>query len=369
MSLTPRPGIMGIEPYVGGEAAIPGRNRVIRLASNENPLGCSPQAAAAYTALAGELHRYPDGGAAGLREAIARGEGLDAARIVCGAGSDELIVLLVRAYAGPGDEVLHSAHGFLMYALCAKSVYARPVAAPETNLTADVDALLGCVSAKTRLVFLANPNNPTGSYLPEAELRRLRAGLPEHVLLVIDAAYAEYVTEADYDPGAALVEDFDNVVMTRTFSKIHGLASLRLGWAYCPGEVADVLNRLRGPFNISQAAQAAGIAALGDRDHVARSREHNTRWRAWFIERMAACGLTPCPSAGNFVLVRFPAAPGGSADEALGYLKEQGILVRQMAPYGLPDSLRITIGTEAEISAAADALENFAARAEAGARA
>ena len=369
MSLTPRPGIMGIKPYVGGEAEIPGHNRVIRLASNENPLGCSPRAAAAYATLADEMHRYPDGGASGLRETIARSEGLDAARIVCGAGSDELIVMLVRAYAGLGDEVLHSAHGFLMYAISAKSVGATPVVAPERDLTADADALLGCVSAKTRLVFLANPNNPTGSYLPEVELRRLRAGLPEHVLLVIDAAYAEYVTEADYDPGTALVEDFDNVVMIRTFSKIHGLASLRLGWAYCPGEVADVLNRLRGPFNVSQAAQAAGVAALGDRDHVTRSREHNSRWRAWFMERMAACGLTPCPSAGNFVLVRFPAAPGRSADGALEYLKEQGILVRQMAPYGLPDSLRITIGTEDEIRAVADALEDFAARAEAGARA
>ncbi|MEE8188491.1 MAG: histidinol-phosphate transaminase [Kiloniellales bacterium] len=369
MTLTPRPGILGIEPYVGGEATIPGCNRVIRLASNENPLGPSPRAVAAYEALAGDLQRYPDGGARELREAIARTEGLDAGRIVCGAGSDELIILLVRGYAGPGDEVLHSAHGFLMYPLAAKSVYARPIAAPEKNLTADVDALLARVTGKTRILFLANPNNPTGSYLPEAELRRLRDGLPGNVLLVIDAAYAEYVTEADYEAGARLVEDYDNLVMTRTFSKIYGLASLRLGWAYCPAAVAGVLNRLRGPFNVSQAAQAAGVAALGDQDHVARSREHNARWRAWFIERVAACGLEPVPSAANFVLVRFAEAPGRGADAALEHLKDHGILVRRMAAYGLPDSLRITIGSEEETRAAADALEDFAARAATGAEA
>lgn len=363
MTLRPRPGIMEISPYVGGESGIPGRNRVIRLASNENPLGASPKVAAAYAALQDELHRYPDGAARELRATIAESERLDPERIVCGAGSDELITLLVRGYAGPGDEVLHSAHGFLMYAIAAKSVYANPIAAPETNLTADVDALLARVTKKTRIVFLANPNNPTGSYLPEAELRRLRDGLPGHVLLVIDAAYAEYVTAADYEAGARLVEDTDNVVMTRTFSKIHGLAALRLGWAYCPAAVTGVLNRLRGPFNVSQAALTAGVAALGDRDHVTRSREHNSRWRAWFMEQVVACGLEPAPSEGNFVLVRFAATPGCPADAAREYLKERGILVRQMAAYGLPDCLRITIGTEEETRAVAESLTAFVAEA------
>jgi histidinol-phosphate aminotransferase len=366
MTLTPRPGIMQISPYVGGEAALPGRNRVIRLASNENPLGAGPRAIAAYEALKDELHYYPDGAARELRETIAHAEGLDAERIVCGAGSDELIVLLVRGYAGPGDEVLHSEHGFLMYAISAKSVYANPVAAPEANLTANVDALLARVTGKTRIVFLANPNNPTGSYLPEAELRRLRRGLPDHVLLVLDAAYAEYVSAADYTAGTGLVEEFDNVVVTRTFSKIHGLAALRLGWAYCPAAVADVLNRLRGPFNVSQAAQAAGVAAIGDREHVERSRAHNARWRDWFAERAAGLGLTPYPSAGNFVLVRFPPEPGRSADAALDHLKEVGILVRAMGAYGLPDCLRITIGTEEDIRAVADALAAFTASRAAG---
>ncbi|MFQ6016707.1 MAG: pyridoxal phosphate-dependent aminotransferase, partial [Kiloniellaceae bacterium] len=340
MTPIPRPGILGVTPYVGGESSVPGRNRVIRLASNENPLGPSPQAIAAYAAMREELHRYPDGTARALRETIARTEALDAARIVCGAGSDELIALLVRGYAGPGDEVLHSEHGFLMYSIAAKAAGATPVAAPEHRLTADVDALLARVTAKSRLVFLANPNNPTGSYLSETLLRRLREGLPEHVLLVIDAAYAEYVTAKDYASGGALVEGFDNLVMTRTFSKVHGLAALRLGWAYCPPAVADVLNRLRGPFNVAQAAQAAGVAALGDRGHVERSYRHNARWLAWFAEAVAAMGLEPYPSVGNFVLVRFPEDPACSADAARDYLRDRGILVRGVAAYGLPDCLR-----------------------------
>jgi histidinol-phosphate aminotransferase len=362
MTVTPRPGIMEIAPYVGGEAAIPGKNRVIRLASNENPLGPSPLASAAYVKLEKALHRYPDGDARVLREAIARAAELDPARIVCGAGSDELIALLVRGYAGPGDEVLHSEHGFLMYSISAKAAGAEPVAAAERDLTADVDALLERVGENTRLLFLANPNNPTGSYLAEAELRRLREALPEAVLLVVDAAYAEYVTQDDYGSGANLVDEFDNVVMLRTFSKIHGLAALRLGWAYCPPAVAAVLNRLRGPFNVSQAAQAAGVAAIGDRQHVARSRAHNARWLAWTTERLAALGFDPRPSAGNFLLVRFAEAPGRSAAAALDHLKKHGILVRAVAGYGLPDCLRITIGSESETRAVVQALADFAAR-------
>ncbi|HSR71901.1 MAG TPA: histidinol-phosphate transaminase, partial [Kiloniellales bacterium] len=303
MSLRPKPWILEVAPYVGGESGLPGRNRVVRLASNENPLGASPQARAAYAALKDELHRYPDGAARELREAIGRSEGLDPARIVCGAGSDELIALLVRGYAGPGDEVLHSAQGFLMYPIAAQSAGATPVAAPERELTADVEALIARAEERTRLCFLANPNNPTGSYLTEGELRRLRAGLPEHVLLVVDAAYAEYVTARDYESGARLVNEFDNVVMTRTFSKIHGLAALRLGWAYCPAAVADLLNRLRGPFNVAAAAQAAGVAALQDRAHVERSCRHNALWLEWMIERLRELGLQPFPSAANFVLV------------------------------------------------------------------
>lgn len=360
MAPQPRPGILDIAPYVGGEAKAPGANRVIRLASNENPLGASPQAMRAYRALSGELHRYPDGGSTELRRTIAAAEGLDTDRIVCGAGSDELIALLTRAYAGPGDEVLYSAHGFLMYPIAARTAGATPVAAPERDFRADVDALLERANPRTRLVFLANPNNPTGSYLPADELARLRAGLPADTILVLDAAYAEYVEAADYEPGVRLVEANDNVVMTRTFSKIHGLAALRLGWSYSEDGVSDVLNRVRGPFNVSAAAQAAGIEALRDEEHVRRSVAHNSKWRAWFSERMTSAGLQALPSQGNFVLLRFP---GGSAaaEAAAGELKARGILVRRMKAYGLPDCLRVTVGMGEEMETVAEAMEKVQA--------
>lgn len=355
MTIKPRPGILDVAPYVGGESKAAGANRIIRLASNENPLGPSPAAIAAYEAAKAQLHRYPDGGASALRQAIEEAESVDSARIVCGAGSDELIGLLVRAYAGPGDEVLYSEHGFLMYAISAKTAGAKAVAAPEANLTADVDGLLARVTDRTRLLFIANPNNPTGSYLSDGALRRLRHGLPDHVLLVIDAAYAEYVTAPDYPQAAGLVEAHDNVVMLRTFSKIHGLAALRLGWAYCPAHVVDVLNRVRGPFNVSQAAQAAGAAAIRDREHIARSAAHNAKWLAWFSAEVQKAGIEALPSVGNFVLLRF-AGGKAQAEAVLAATKRQGILLRGMAGYGLPDCLRVTIGTEEDMRATAEAL-------------
>lgn len=359
MAPQPRPGILDVEAYVGGESKAPGEKPPVRLASNENPLGPSSKAVEAYRVAEAELHRYPDGSAAALRRALGSLHGLDPERIVCGAGSDELITLLARAYAGPGDEVLHSAHGFLMYGIAAKTAGAKVVTAREANLTADVDALLAKVTPQTRVLFLANPNNPTGTYLPRDEVRRLHAALPPEVLLVLDAAYAEYVTEADYEDGSALVEASDNVVMTRTFSKIYGLAALRLGWAYCPPAVAGVLNRMRGPFNVTQTAQVAGLAALGDQDHVAQSRAHNETWRAWLLENLRGLGLETTASVGNFLLVQFTDVPGRTAAEALASLKEQAVLVRGMAAYGLPDCLRITVGTEAENEAVVAALRRF----------
>jgi histidinol-phosphate aminotransferase len=362
MSLVrPRPGILEVEPYVGGESSLPGVNRVVKLASNENPLGCSPRAAEAYGGLSHQLHLYPDGGHGELRQAIGRRHGLDPARIVCGSGSDELLALLGRAYAGPGDEVIYTQYGFLMYPIVARTVGATPVMAPERNLTADVDAILDRATVRTKLVFLANPNNPTGSYLSAGELARLRAGLPEQALLVIDAAYAEYVTAADYEPGTRLVDAAPNTVMTRTFSKIHGLAALRLGWAYCPLDVAQVLHRVRGPFNVTAPALAAGVAAIEDEAFADRSRQHNERWRAWLAERLRALGLVVPESAGNFVLVRFPEDPRRNADAALRHLNARGVIPRRMAGYGLPDSLRISIGLEEDMRLVADALGEFMA--------
>ena len=351
---SPRPGILEIAPYVGGEAHVEGVERVIRLASNENALGASPRAMEAYRALAGELHRYPDGGAVALREALAELHGLEPGRIVCGAGSDELISLLVRSYSGPGDEVLYSQHGFLMYPIAARTAGATPVQAPESNLTADVDALLSEVGENTKLVFVANPNNPTGTYLNEDELRRLHAGLPDQTLLVIDSAYAEYMEADDYDDGAALVRDFDNVVMTRTFSKIYGLAALRLGWVYAPQPIVDVLNRVRGPFNVTQPALAAGLAALRDQDHVAASRAHNSRCRERFAEQARDLGIAVLPSAANFLLLGFE-----DAEDTRLFLKRRGILTRQMSAYGLPNHLRVTIGTDDEMDAVIAALSEY----------
>src|SRR5207237_4617672 len=298
----PGPGILDIAPYIGGESKTAGVERPSRLASNESALGPSPKAIAAYRALADDIHRYPDGSAAELRAALGRYHGLDPERIVCGSGSDELIGLLLRCYAGPGTEVLYSRHGFLMYPIGAKSVAATPVAVPERDLTADVDGFLARVTERTRIVFVANPNNPTGTYLSADEMVRLHAGLPPGVALAIDAAYAEFVNRNDYEPGIALVNRAENVVMLRTFSKIYALAGLRLGWAYCPPAIADVLNRIRGPFNVTAPALAAGIAAVEDVGALARARAHNDRWLAWLSERLTTIGLELTPSVGNFVL-------------------------------------------------------------------
>ncbi len=356
---TPRPGVMDITPYVGGESALEGASRVIKLASNEGALGASPRAVEAYRAAAADLHRYPDGGCTALRQAIGARYGLDPARIVCGAGSDELLGLLCRAYAGPGDEVLYSAHGFLMYAIAAKTAGATPVTAPESELTASVDNLLAAVTERTRIVFLANPNNPTGTYLPVEELRRLREGLRDDILLVIDAAYAEFVARNDYSAGAELCDAGDNTIMTRTFSKIHGLSALRVGWGYGPANVIDVLNRVRNPFNVNTAAQAAALAAIQDLEFERLSREHNDYWLAWVTEKLRGLGLDVPPSVANFVLVRFK--DPAEAEKADAFLRSRGIIVRRMGGYGLPESLRMTVGREDENRAFVEVFADYVA--------
>ncbi len=352
----PQPGILDISPYVGGESKVPGVDKPARLASNENPLGPSPRAAEAFERAIRELHRYPDGGATALRVAIGAHHGLDPARIVCGTGSDELFALLASSYAGEGDEVLYSAHGFLAYPIVAQSAGATPITAPETNLKTDIDAILAAVGPLTRMIFLANPNNPTGSYLSKSEIERLLDGLPDHVLLVLDAAYAEYVDRDDYSVGHEWVHDRPNVVVTHTFSKIYALGSARLGWAYCPPAIADVLNRVRQPFNVNAPAMEAGIAALGDAEHFAVSKAHNDRWRPWLAEKLESFGFTVHPSVANFLLVSF--LPHDAESVRL-FLKSRGVLVRQMGSYGLPDCLRITIGTEDELAQLMAGIEAF----------
>jgi histidinol-phosphate aminotransferase len=350
---------MGITPYVPGKSGLDDHRTVIKLSSNEGALGPSPMAIQAYVDAARSLHRYPDGGSNDLREAIGARYGIDSDRIVCGAGSDEVLYLLGRSYAGPGDEILFHEHAFVMYGLIALGVGATPVKAREVDLTAYVDSMLDAVSERTRVVFIANPNNPTGSYIPTNELKRLRSGLREDILLVVDAAYAEYITRNDYSAGAELVDAGNNTVMTRTFSKAYALGGMRLGWAYCPPDVADVLNRVRGPFNVSLPAQVAGIAALDDTSFLAVSRDHNSTWLPWLSERISATGLIVYPSVANFILVRFPEGDGRNAAAAIAFLNDRGIIPRETVANRLPGCIRITIGTEAENRAVAAALAEF----------
>jgi histidinol-phosphate aminotransferase len=359
----PRPGILSIEAYVPGKSGAPGAAKVYKLSSNETPLGPSPKAVEAVRAAAGKLELYPDGTAGRLREAIAGRYGLDPARIICGAGSDELLSLLAYAFVGPGDEGIFTRHGFLVYRIAILAAGGVPVVAEETDHRADVDAILAKVTEKTRIVFLANPNNPTGTYLPFDEVQRLHAGLPPHVILVLDAAYAEYVRRNDYASGLELVATSDNVVMTRTFSKIHGLASLRLGWMVAPAHVVDAVNRIRGPFNVSGLAIEAGIAAITDEAHVAAAIAHNEEWLAWLTREVDALGLKVTPSVGNFLLIHFPSEPGRTAKDADAFLTARGLVLRRVEAYGLPDALRLTVGNEEANRLVAAALKDFLAKA------
>jgi len=358
----PRPGVLKIQAYVPGKSSAPGVAKIFKLSSNETPLGASPKAIAAYGAIGKHLEDYPDGASTELREAIGRAYGLDPGRIVCGAGSDDLLNLLARAYLQDGDEAIHTTHGFLVYPIATLGAGAAPVVAEETEYTANVDAILAKVSPRTRMVFLANPNNPTGTYIPFDEVKRLHAGLPKHVLLVVDAAYAEYVRRNDYESGIELVATSENVVMTRTFSKIYGLAGLRLGWLYAPAHVADALNRIRGPFNVGAPSIAAGVAAIADAAHVEHARQHNEKWLAWTTEEIRKLGLTVTPSVGNFILIHFPDTKGKTAAEADALLTSRGVVMRAVRAYGLPHALRMTIGTEEANRLVVEGLRDFVAR-------
>lgn len=357
--LQPRPGVLDIEAYVPGKATAPGAARVFKLSANETPLGPSPKAIAAFHAAGEHLQDYPEGSAARLREAIGRAFGLDPARIVCGAGSDDLLNLLAHAYLAPGDEAIYTSHGFRIYPIFTLAAGGKPVMAAEKNYTADMDSILAAVNERTRIVFLANPNNPTGTYVPFDEIKRLHRALPPQVLLVLDAAYAEYVRRNDYEAGIELVATSDNTVMTRTFSKIHGLAALRLGWMYGPAHVVDAINRIRGPFNVNTPAMLAGIAAIEDTAHTEASRAHNARWLPWLTEEIGKLGLTVTPSVANFILIHFPKTKGRTAQDADKFLLSRGLILRRVESYDLPDALRLTVGTEEANRLVVNALAEF----------
>lgn len=352
----PKAGILDIEAYVPGKSSAKGP-KIYKLSSNESPIGASPKAVEAFKQASEKLALYPDGSASALRDAIAQRYGLSADRIICGAGSDEILQLLAHAYLGPGDEAVYSQYGFMVYPIVIRANGATSVVAKETTFTTDVDAMIAAVTPKTKMVFVANPNNPTGTYISYQDLRRLHAALPSDVLLIVDAAYAEFVTANDYEPGIALVSEFENVVMTRTFSKIHGLAALRLGWAYGPAHVMDVLNRIRGPFNVSLPAIAAGVASIQDTSFMDQALAHNTKWLGWLSDEISKLGLNVVPSVGNFVLVHF--TKDKTAAMADAYLQDHGLVVRRMDGYGMPNALRMSVGTEEANHALVTALKGF----------
>ena len=353
--IRPQPGIMDIAPYQGGASHLPGMAEAIKLSSNENPFGPGDRALEAFRRAGHNLHRYPGSDHAGLRRAIAEVHGLDAARVICGAGSDEILTFLCQAYAGVGDEVIHTEHGFLMYRINALAVGARPVEVAERDRVVDVEAILAACSERTRLVFVTNPGNPSGTLLGAQALARLAEGLPPRALLVLDGAYAEF--SDGYDGGLSLIEARDNVVMTRTFSKIYGLGGLRIGWGYGPGPVIGVLNRVRGPFNLSNVQMEVAEAAVRHRAHFDWCRGENARLRAWLAAALQEAGVACDASHANFVLARFASAAEAVACDA--YLKTQGLIVRQVDSYKLPQCLRITIGDEAACRRVAHAVAQF----------
>ncbi len=343
----PKSWITGIAPYVPGKAADDSGRPVVKLSANENPLGTGRAARRAFDCASGDLATYPDPASSVLRQAIAQVHGLDAARVICGTGSDELLHIAASAYAGPGDEIVYVRYGFSVYDIAARRVGATPVIAPDLNYGTDVDALLACVTDRTRVVFIANPNNPTGTMIPRAELARLHAALPADVLLVVDQAYSEYVDPADDDGGLALTQTAANVLVTRTFSKIHGLAAERIGWGYASAAIVDTLHRIRAPFNVTTAGQAAAAAAIADTGWIESSREHNRRWRQWLTQEMEALGnhgVSVVPSEANFILVLFEGAL--KAQAVFEALMRAGYATRWLPGQGLPDALRITIGAE-----------------------
>ena len=350
----PKPWILGIAPYVPGRSTTDDGRTVVKLSSNENPLGTSPAAKAAFDAADRTLERYPDAGATALREALATAYGLDPARVIYGTGSDEILHLAAGAYAGAGDEVIFVRYGFAVYEIATRRVGAEPVITDDADYATDVDAIIAAVTDRTRVVFVANPNNPTGTFSPRSEIARLHAALPKHVLLVLDQAYAEYLTPEEDDAGLALAMTEPNVLVTRTFSKIHGLAGERIGWGYGAAQVIDAMHRIRAPFNVTTAGQAAAVAAIGDTAFVDATREHNTRWRAWFAGEVEAMGLRVVPSKANFVLIVFDGSLTGEA--AYHGLMDAGYIVRWLPNQGLPEALRVSIGTEAEMRGLTDAL-------------
>ena len=343
-----KPWIDAIDAYTPGKAKGDDGRVLIKLSANENPLGCSPDATEAMAAAQSTLARYPDPACTALREALGAAYELESDRIVCGTGSDELLNLIAMGYAGAGDDIIYVRYGFSVYDIAARKCAANVVVAPDKDYGTDIDALLALVNPNTRLVFMANPNNPTGTYLSKSEIERLHGTLPADCIFVLDQAYGEYL-EDDGPAAFDLARKHGNVLITRTFSKIYGLAAERIGWAYGQPHLIATLNRIRAPFNVTAAGQAAGIAALADKMFVVNSRDHNAEWREWMAAEIASLsnfGLRAVPSWANFLMIIFDG--NCSAEIAYKGLMDAGFIVRWLPGQGLGNGLRITIGTEDE---------------------
>lgn len=353
--IQPQPGILDIALYVGGVSHLDGVSNVLKLSSNENPFGPSDAAKEAFSRAVHNLHRYPSTDHTALRTAIGDVWNVDPERVICGVGSDEILHFMCQCYVGQGDEVIHTEHGFAIYRIATLAAGGTPVEVPERERVTDVDAILAACNERTKLVFIANPNNPTGTMIGQTELARLADGLPPQTILVLDGAYAEFVE--GYDAGLALIEARKNVVMTRTFSKIYGLGGLRVGWGYGPREIIDVMNRIRGPFNMSSAALAAAEAAVRDTDYTEKCRSENAKWREWMATALAELGVPSDTSTANFVLARF--AHEAEADACDAALRKAGIIVRKVAGYKLPNCLRITVGDESACRRVVHAVAQF----------
>ncbi|MCQ2913914.1 MAG: histidinol-phosphate transaminase [Alphaproteobacteria bacterium] len=350
--------IMEISPYVGGTSKLPGFDKVVKLSSNEGAFGVNPNVVEAIRSHAELMFRYPDGSSQELREAIAKVHNLDKDKILCGTGSDNVIDIICEAFSKDGDDVIMTQYGFSMYRVCAKGNGANVIEVPEKNYTVDLDAVLSAITNKTKIIFITNPGNPTGTYLPKKDLYDFCKKVPSNILIVLDSAYAEYVPCEDYTAGAEFVEEFNNVIMLRTFSKIYALGGLRIGWSYASKEIIDVFNRIRAPFNVNTMAQYAGVVAMQDREFVKKCFEHNKKWQKKFPEELSKIGLNCTPTVANFVLVHFPKT-GKTSEKCDEFLKQHGYIVRRVLAYGLKDELRITIGNEEEMTTLVSLLKEF----------
>jgi len=355
----PKPGILDIHAYVPGKGKIDGVAHPVKLSANENILGCSPKAQAAFTGAADRINIYPEGRSNILRAAVAERYRLEPERLTFGTGTDEIFQQICQVYLEPADNIVQGQYGFGAYAIAARACGGEVRFAPEPDYRIDVDEVIRCVDERTRIVFIANPANPTGTWLTTDEVERLHAGLPPSVMLVLDGAYAEFNTDPRFSDGLDLARHASNVIVTHTFSKIHGLAALRVGWAYCPPETADAIDRIRLPFNTSIAAQEAALAALGDTEFQAQSLALVEQWRPWLVQQLGGLGLEVLPSAANFLLMRLPTTPGKTAADAEAFLASRGYLTRGVSSYGLPEHLRFNIGLEEHNRAVVDLLAEF----------